>query len=84
MSNENISFNCNSPNMYTILETVAKYPPWMAEGRAAKISLQDPADDVDTSVVSRKVQTGSQFPHPPTTRRTYTVKLTSVVPFAWI
>ena len=70
--------------MYTIFDTVATYPPWMAEGRAAEISLQDPEDDVNTSVVSRKVQTGSQFPQPPTTRSTYTVKLTSVVPFAWI
>ena len=70
--------------MYTIFDTVATYPPCMAEGRVEEISLQDPEDVVNTSVVSRKVQTGSQFPQPPTTRSTYTVKLTSVVPFAWI
>ena len=65
--------------MYTIFDTVATYPPWMAEGRAAEISLQDPEDDVNTSVVSKKVQTGSQFPQPPTTRRTYTTRINSVV-----
>ena len=65
--------------MYTIFDTVATYPPCMAEGRVEEISLQDPEDVVNTSVVSRKVQTGSQFPTPPTTRRTYTAKITFVV-----